>query len=219
MSNEEIEKAVLFYIIFKDEQCDLSEKDFSKIIHQKIIKAINSLKAKKENISIITIANLVDEDNGTLLNYLSDLGQYIFNTSFDTAYKILKEYTKKREVYKLATDLVVEVINTKEVDNLIEENISKLEKIELQTEKDLSFTEQVNETLEKIEKRILDKEKRVKLFTGIFKLDGLTDGLHGSELTVIGARPRCRKDNICTSNIRKRFKVRKECSIYKFRNV
>lgn len=201
MSNEEIERIVLFYIIFKDEQCDLSEKDFSKPIHQKIIKAINHLKSKKEDVSLITISNLVDGTEENLLSYLSDLGEYIFNTSFDTAYKILKDYTKKREVYKLARDLVVDVINEKEIDNLIEENISKLEKIELQTEKDLSFTEQVSETLSKIEKRITSKEKDKSLFTGIFKLDELTDGLHGSELTVIGARPRSWKDNICITSI------------------
>ena len=192
MNNEEIERIVLFYIIFKDEQCDLSEKDFSKPIHQKIIKAINVLKAKKEEVSLITISNLIDGTEENLLSYLSDLGEYIFNTSFETAYKILKDYTKKREVYNLARDLVVDVINETEIDNLIEENISKLEKIELQTEKDLSFTEQVTETLNKIEKRITSKDKDKSLFTGIFQLDKLTDGLHGSELTVIGARPRSR---------------------------
>lgn len=200
MNNEEIEKAVLFYIIFSEEQCDLSEKDFAKPIHQKIIKAINQLKANKETISIITIANLVDDKTQNLLTYLSDLGQFVFNTSFDTAYRILKDYTKKREVYKLASDLIIDVIKADEIDNLIEDNISKLEKIELQTEKDLSFTEQVSETLKKIEKRIANNEKDKTLFTGIFDLDKLTDGLHNSELTVIGARPRCWKNNICITN-------------------
>lgn len=190
MNNEEIEKAVLFYIIFSEEQCDLGEKDFAKPIHQKIIKAINQLKTNKETISIITISNLVNDNEVNLLNYLSDLGQYVFNTSFETAYRLLKEYTKRREVYKLATDLVIDVMKAPEMDSLIEDNISKLEKIELQTEKDLSFTEQVHETLKKIEKRVATKERDKSLFTGIFELDGLTEGLHGSELTVIGARPR-----------------------------
>ena len=47
MNDEEIEKAVLFYIIFKNELFDLSEKDFTNQCNKKIINAINELKAKQ----------------------------------------------------------------------------------------------------------------------------------------------------------------------------
>ena len=190
MHNEEIEKAVLFHIIFSDEQCDLSEKDFTNHLHKKIIKAINELKSKKEIISIMTIADLIGDNKADMLTYLSDLGQYVFNTDFDTAYYMLKKYTKKREVYELAKEIMIDVGNEDDIDVFIEKNINQMEKIVLQTEKDLTFSEQINETLKKIETRVASKDKDKSLFTGIFELDRLTDGLHGSELTVIGARPR-----------------------------
>ena len=104
-------------------------------------------------------------------------------------YYMLKKYTKKREVYELAKEIMIDVGNEDDIDVFIEKNINQMEKIVLQTEKDLTFSEQINETLKKIETRVASKDKDKSLFTGIFELDRLTDGLHGSELTVIGARP------------------------------
>ena len=188
MFDEEIEKAILFYMIFQEEQFELTEKDFMNITNQKIIKAINELKVKKEEISMLTVKNKIDEKSNEIFSYLAFIGDYVSKTSPQTAYKILKEYTKKREVFNLAKQMQMEVRNIENSDVYIEKAISELQKIEYQTEKDESFVEQVTKTAEMIETSIR-KKKSYDYYTGFFDLDGLTDGLHQGELTVVGARP------------------------------
>lgn len=188
MYDEEIEKAILFYMIFQGEQFELTEKDFINTTNQKIIKAINELKLQKEEVSMLTVKNKIDEKSNEILRYLAFIGDYASRTSPQTAYKILKEYTKKREVFNLAKQMQMEVRNIEDSDIFIEKAISELQKIEFQTEKDESFAEQVAKTAEMIETSIR-KKKSYDYYTGFFDLDALTDGLHQGELTVIGARP------------------------------
>lgn len=188
MFDEEIEKAVLYYMIFEKEQFNVTEKDFINIKNKKIISAINELKLKKEEISILTIRDKIKEKSNELLRYLANLGEYISTTSSETAYKILKEYTKKREIFNLAKQIQSEIQTIDKSDIYIEKTITRLHKIEYQTEKEEKFLEQVVKTAEEIEKKIVEK-KSYDFYTGFFDLDALTDGLHQGELTVIGARP------------------------------
>lgn len=188
MYDEEIEKAILFYMIFQGEQFELTEKDFINTTNQKIIKAINELKLQKEEISMLTVKNKIDEKSNEILSYLAFIGDYVSRTSPQTAYKILKEYTKKREIFNLAKQMQMEVKSIEDSDIFIEKAISELQKIEFQTERDESFAEQVAKTAEMIEISIR-KKKSYDYYTGFFDLDALTDGLHQGELTVIGARP------------------------------
>lgn len=188
MNDEEIEKAVLYHIIFEKQECNLLEKDFVNLKHQKIIKAINILKNKKEEVSILTIKNMMEDKSKDILEYLSNLGKYIYNTSFETSYYILKKYTKKREIFELSRKIQTEIISEENVDIYTEKVISKFQKIECQTEKEDEFIDQVSNALQNIEKKINTKED-LSLYTGFFDLDALTDGLHNGEVTVIGARP------------------------------
>ena len=48
MYDEEIEKAMLYYLIFEQEEYLLDEEDFTSERNKKIIKAINELKAEKQ---------------------------------------------------------------------------------------------------------------------------------------------------------------------------
>lgn len=187
MFDEEIEKAVLFYMIFEKENCELTEQDFVIPTHQNIIKAYNSLKARKEEISILTINNELDNSN-KMLEYISNLGKYIAQTSFKTAFEILKRYSKQRQVFNLSKDIQMQVRNEENIDIFIEKQISTLQKIELQTQKEDTFMSQINDTLLDIEKN-LNKKQDYSLYTGFYDLDSLTDGLHNGELTVVGARP------------------------------
>ena len=187
MFDEEIEKAVLFYMIFGEESCELTEQDFVIPTHQNIIKAYNSLKARKEEISILTINNELDNSN-KMLEYISNLGNYIAQTSFRTAFQILKRYSKQRQVFNLSKDIQMQVRSEEDIDIFIEKQISTLQKIELQTQKEDTFMSQINDALFDIEKN-LNKKQDYSLYTGFYDLDSLTDGLHEGELTVVGARP------------------------------
>ena len=119
MNDEEIEKAVLFYIIFKNELFDLSEKDFTNQCNKKIINAINELKARKEEISMLTIQSKIDSDSSKVLKYLSELGNYIYKTNAQTAYEMLKDKTKKRELLELAKNIQKEIEQIEDVDVFI----------------------------------------------------------------------------------------------------
>ncbi len=187
MFDEEIEKAVLFFLIFQKEKAELTEKDFVVTIHQNIIKAYNKLSSKKEEISILTINNEL-KGNNEILKYIADLGNYIVNTKFATAYEILKKYTKQRQIFNLSKEIQMQVRDEENIDVFIEKQISNLQKIEMQTQKEDTFIEQINNTLTEIEKN-LNKKQDYSLYTGFYDLDGLTDGIHNGELTVIGARP------------------------------
>ena len=189
MADEEIEKAVLYYIIYEQEEFNLTEKDFVNINNKKIIKAINELKAKEQEISILAINNKIsDNKKGNQLKYLSDLGEYVKTTTAEAVYKVLKENTKKREVFELSRRIENEVIKTENIDIDIEKYIAELQKIESQTEKEESFIDLVSKTAKLIEENI-NKKRDYDFYTGFFELDALTDGLHRGELTIIGARP------------------------------
>lgn len=188
MYDEEIEKAVLFYTIFESQQSNITEEDFIIPTHQKIIKAINELKVEKEEITILTVNNKIVDNSSQTLEYIANLGNYISNMSFNTAYQLLKKYTKKRQIFNLAKQIQMEVREQEEIDVYAEKTIAKLQKIEFQTEKENNFVEQISSTLELIEKN-LNKKEDYSLYTGFFDLDAITDGLHNGELTVVGARP------------------------------
>lgn len=209
MFDEEIEKAVLFYMIFGEETCELTEQDFIIPTHQNIIKAYNKLKTKKQEISILTINNELDSSY-EILEYISNLGNYIANTSFNAAYKILKKYTKQRQVFDLCKNIQKEIRQEENIDVFIERQISKLQKIEFQTEQDNDFVKQVADVAEKIEQS-LNKKEDYSFYTGFFDLDAITDGLHKGELTVVGARPGVGKTTfslqIAENIARKRKKV------------
>lgn len=188
MYDEEIEKAVLFYIVFENQSSNITEEDFIIPIHQKIIKAVNELKIEKEEITILTVNNKIVDNSAQTLEYIANLGNYISNMSFNTAYQLLKKYTKKRQIFNLAKQIQMEIRDEEEIDVYAEKTISKIQKIEFQTEKENNFTRQISTVLELIEKNLNKKEDH-SLYTGFFDLDAITDGLHNGELTVIGARP------------------------------
>lgn len=168
MNDEEIEKAVLFYMIFENEQFNLTEKDFANQCNKKIISAINELNLKKEKVSMLTIQSKIDSNSNKILRYLSELGNYTYKTSAQTAYEILKDKTKKRELLNLAKNIQKEIEQIEDVDVYLEKNISEIQKIEFQTEKEENFIEKVAKTAEKIEQNI-NKKQDYSYYTGFFR--------------------------------------------------
>lgn len=199
MIDEDIEKAILFYMIFENEEFDVTEKDFTSKENKKIIKAIKVLKSKQEEVSMLTIKNKINSQNSKILKYISNLGQYIYKTNPQSAYKILKDNTKKRELFELTREIREKIATENEIDIYIQKLTTALQEIEAQTQKEDIFIDLVSKTAKQIEENIT-KKKNNDYYTGFFDLDALTDGLHGGELTIIGARPRSWKNNICFTN-------------------
>lgn len=188
MYDEEIEKAVLYYIIFKNEELDIEESDFINIKNKMISKAIEELKLEKEDISILSVQNKIKGDQKQILEYISNLGNNIYGITAESCYNRLKELSKKRKVFELAQNILTNVAEEESIDIYIQDCIDKLNKIEKINTKEKTFVEQIAETTSEIE-RNYNNRNDYSLYTGIFDLDKLTCGLHNQELTIIGARP------------------------------
>ena len=188
MYDEEIEKAVLYYIIFKKEELDIEESDFINIKNKLIAKAIEELKLEKQDISILSVQSKVKGNQKQILEYISNLGNNIFGITAESCYNKLKELSKKRKVFELAQNIISNVTEEENIDIYIQDCIDKLNNIEKINTKEKTFIEQIAETTNEIEKNYNNRND-YSLYTGIFDLDKLTCGLHNQELTIIGARP------------------------------
>lgn len=187
MQDEEIEKAMLYYLIFENYECELIDADFTTRLNKKIFKAIQNLKQAKEEITMLTVKNkLTDEKN--ILSYLATLSENIYSTTAESVYKKLIELTKKRQMQKLLNESATKIKDAENIDIDIEKVIKELNKIEDREIKEESLKEQIIDTLDMIEKNMKNKND-YSLYTGILDLDQLTCGLHNEELTIIGARP------------------------------
>lgn len=187
MQDEEIEKAMLYYLIFENYECELIDADFTTRLNKKIFKAIQSLKRAKEEITILTVKNkLTDEKN--ILSYLATLSENIYSTTAESVYKKLIQLTKKRQMQELIKEVAPKIKDSENIDIEIEKAIKELNKIEDRDIKEESIMEQTKETLDIIENNIKNKND-YSLYTGMLDLDQLTCGLHNEELTIIGARP------------------------------
>ncbi len=190
MYDEDIEKTVLYYIIFENEPINVNEEDFFLIKHKQIIKAIEMLKTKKEEVNIISIKNAIKGKDSEILNYISIVADSKYGTSVEYAYRELKRLSKKRNLIKLSKEMQENIKTELEPEIYIEKIIKELNTINQEGEKEKTFLDIVCETSDLIEKkRIQGSKYDYKYFTGIFDLDKVTNGLHEEELTIVGARP------------------------------
>ena len=199
MYDEEIEKAVLYYIIFEKEQLQINEKDFIDARNKRIAKAIIELRKEKEDVSLITVQNKIKANKAQVIEYISHLGDNLFGTNLEQSFNKLKELTQKRELFNLYKTSLEEIENQDNVDLFIQDNIKKLNDIAKKDLKDKQLIDQIVETVQEIENNY-NQRNDYSLYTGIYDLDDLTCGLHNKELTIIGARPRGRKNNINFAN-------------------
>lgn len=193
MYDEEIEKVMLYYLIFEQEdtqELKLGVNDFFNTKNRQIYKAIEDLRLERKEINIISIKDKIKGKETEILEYISNLAELKFGTSLNYTYNRLKELTKIREAIKINKEMLNKINNTEDIEILIEKEIQDLQKINKPEEKEKSFKEIVVETSNTLEKKMIEGAKSSsKYMTGIFDLDKVTNGLHEEEFTVIGARP------------------------------
>ena len=190
MYDEDIEKTVLYYLIFENEQINVDEEDFFLQKHKQIVKAIQELKNKKEEINSLSIKNAIRGKETEIFKYISIIAESRFGSSINYAYRELKRLSKKRKLLNLSKEIEQNIKEESEVEIYIEKKIKELNEINQEGVKEKTFLDIVCETSEIIDKKILQGEKYdYKYFTGIFDLDKVTNGLHEEELTIVGARP------------------------------
>lgn len=188
MYDEELEKAMLYYLIFEQEDFLLDEQDFGSERNQKIIKAINKLKAEKKEVSMLAIKTEIKANEKQVLSYIVSLGDYIRTSNSEDIYNRLKDLSKKRKLHSIMQEKMQEVFDCENIDILLQETIKQIKTVEQINEKEKTFLEQVIDATEQIEKSTIEKTD-YSLYTGIRDLDNIICGLHKQELTIIGARP------------------------------
>lgn len=190
MYDENIEKTVLYYLIFENEELSLNERDFFLIKNKQIFAAIEKLRKKKEEVNILSIKKTIEGKDTEILKYISKIAESKFGSSIDYAYKELKRLSKKRELLRISNIIKENAENEPEIEVLIEKIIKELKDLNEEGEKEKTFLDMVVETSNEIDKkRLQGPNYDYKYYTGIFDLDKVTNGLHEEEFTVIGARP------------------------------
>ena len=216
MYDEELEKIMLFHIIFNNYVCDLTEKDFVDSKNVIIIKAINKLKKEKQDINLINIQEKIQRNNSKVLEYLAKLGDYGIGTEADTIYNKIIQLSQKRAIYNLLKENII-TVTERTPEETYTDLIDKTNKIMQRAEKEETFIEQISKTGEEIEKNYKNRND-YSLYTGISDLDDKILGLHNGELTIIGARPRSRQNNFCITNSTKNSREKEKGCNNKFRD-
>lgn len=157
MFDEELEKTMLYYLIFEKEEYILDENDFVNDRNKKIIKAINELKAEKRDISMLSIKSKIKANSAQVLEYITALGEYVKTTNAETTYNQLMELSKKRKLIKLFQEYTSQISESDNIDVLAQEVIKQINIIEQINEKEKTFFEQVIDTATQIEKNTTEK--------------------------------------------------------------
>lgn len=203
MKDEEVEKIVLYFIIFEKEPLLIEEKDFTTTRNKLIANAIIQLRKEKQDVSMIKVKEKIKRNQQQVLEYLTTLGENILGVTAEFAYEQLKNLTRKREIFAFAKNILANIENKDDANIYVQDCIKELNKISSDDniEND-NLMNQVVETVNEIQNNWQNRGDR-SLYTGIYDLDDLTGGLHNKELTIIGARPRSWKNNIIFTNWRK----------------
>ena len=190
MYDEEIEKAVLFYIIFDNAQYQVSEDDFVNAMNKRIAIAINELRRLKEDVSMISIQSRCKENQNEVLAYISKIGDTVIRglNNPDELYSKLIKLSQKRKLFMLAKKMQVEILEQEEADIYGQKIIDEINKITSREEKEKTFVQKIADATLEIENSWKNSSD-YSLYTGIYDLDSMICGLHKQELTIIGARP------------------------------
>lgn len=187
MYDEEVEKAVLYYIIFQNADYQIDESDFVNGRNIRIAKAIIQLRKEKKEISMLNVQSLIKANQAEVLRYISELGNNVYGANEDGTYMKLIRLSEKRKLFNLLQKAIGE-IQDEEADIYSQKLIKQLNEITQREEKEKTFTEKIAEATIDLEKKY-NNQSDYSLYTGLYDLDDMTCGLHNQELTIIGARP------------------------------
>lgn len=195
MYDEEIEKVVLFGIIFENYDYEIHEEDFVNSRNKKIAKAIIELKNNKEEISILTIQSKIRANKSQVLEYISTIGDlYTAGLDIQSIYNQFVALSQKRKIFTLLKNGLKE-IQEDEPEIFTQRIIKNLEKIEQREEIEKTFVEKIADATQDLEKKYNNQDD-YSLYTGLNRLDDMTCGFHNQEFTIIGARPGIGKTTI-----------------------
>ena len=187
IKDEEVEKAVLYYIIFQNADYQIDESDFVNGRNIRIAKAIMQLRKEKKEISMLNVQSLIKANQAEVLQYISKLGNNVYGANKDNIYMKLIKLSEKRKLFNLLQKAIGE-IQDEEADIYSQKLIKQLNEITQREEKEKTFTEKIAEATIDLEKKY-NSQSDYSLYTGLYDLDDMTCGLHNQELTIIGARP------------------------------
>lgn len=188
MENEEIEKFVLFSIIYEKAEYEICENDFTTDRNKKIANAIIELRKEHEEITMINVQKKIKANKKQVIDYIATLGDSIYGFDRDKCYEELINLSRKRMLFQLLKESIVAVPEEDDVSLYSQALISSINKITEKEEKETTFMNKIAKTTQEIEQNWKNRNNH-DFDTGIFDLDNKTGGLHKQELTIIGARP------------------------------
>lgn len=155
--------------------------------HKELMRRMVELKRAGKNIDLLTLTTLPDLESFGGMSYLSELLSYADIEKFDPTEKLILELWKEREKRNI---LSVAAMNDWEIAKVIAE----LDKINQMKMEDHTSLQQALADI--YEAPWEDQIRQRSATTGIKKLDEVTGGFQGGEVTILAARPSMGKTEV-----------------------
>lgn len=197
---EFLEEQIIGFFIIREETHkyikQLSEEFFITKKCKAFYKVIKELYLEKQEINVITINNKLStglQNKGvevikTICNITDSV---VIHSDIEVSINKLKDIHLRAKILKLISKINAEIKDPlSDISSIKKELQEELNK--LKSDNEVNYGESMQDVLCKTLDLIEEKNKKgddLSLYTGFFKLDALTDGLHENELTCIGARP------------------------------
>lgn len=207
MNQEDNEKAMLFYLIH-DAPYEMYEEDFNSEINKKIIRKINELKRAKKEINEQILADCLEKEIPDAISYIFRLVDYSIGRTAETTYNLIIGATKRKKLRLLMIDGQDKLAKGEESSKVEQEIIEEIRKIDSREIHEKTFLEQLSGAIQQMEENY-NHRRDYSLYTGFYNLDNMICGLHGGELSILGARPAVGKTTLALQialNIAKRGK-------------
>ncbi|MFC4801721.1 DnaB-like helicase C-terminal domain-containing protein [Neobacillus sp. GCM10023253] len=155
--------------------------------HKEIMRKMVEFKRTGKNLDLITFSTLSDLESVGGMSYLAELLSYADIEKFDGMEKLILESWKEREKRNILT---LAAMNDWEIAKVVNE-LDKINQLKLEDHTSLQ------QALANIYEAPWEDQLRLKSVpTGIKKLDDMTGGFQGGEVTIVAARPSMGKTDV-----------------------